>query len=314
MKLFAHAHASHPDWRMALSLAAVQIEAQRHDPSGRHIQDPTLGWVYFSDAFAPHVDALLAELKHRWPGVDWVGAAGLGVAANGVEYLDEPALALMLSDLPREHFRVFSGLQPLGPRDHFRAGAAQVHSDPSADDLPELVAELSARTRSGYLFGGVASGRGDTMHIANGVFRGGLSGVAFGSGVKLVSRVTQGCQPVGPARRITQSLRNVVGLLDGKPALDGLLADLGIGEFALRQSLSRLRDTLVGLSDGGDDLLSHPGQFGTGTLVRNLIGIDLQNRALAVAGNVEDGMQLAFCRRDAQAARLDLVRICTAIR
>ena len=315
MKLFAHGHATHPDWRMALSLAAAQVEAQRHDPGGAHIQAATLGWVYFSDHYAAHADALLAELGRRWPGVEWVGASGMGVAASGVEYIDEPALALMLSDLPRERFRVFSGVRPLGPADHFRAGTAQLHSDASAGDLTDLIAELSARTTAGYLFGGVASsGRGEPMHVANGVFRGGVSGVAFAPRVKLVSRVTQGCQPVGPVRHVTQSLRNVIGLLDGQPALDSLLLDLGLEEDALRQSLSRLRDTLVGLSDRREDLLSRPGQFGTDTLVRNLVGIDLQNRALAIAGNVENGMQLAFCRRDLQSARRDLVRICSEIR
>jgi hypothetical protein len=52
---------------------------------------------------------------------------------------------------------------------------------------------------------------------AGGVFSGGLSGVAFGAGVELVSRVTQGCQPVGPTQRITAADGNVVLELDGKP-------------------------------------------------------------------------------------------------
>ena len=315
MKLFAHAHATHPDWRIALSLAAAQIDAQRQDASGTHVSEATLGWVYFSDHFSSQATALLAELNRRWPGVSWVGGAGVGVAANGVEYMDEPALALMLSDLPPDQFRVFSGMRPLGGADTFACRTAQVHSDPSASDLPELIGEMSTRTATGYLFGGLASGRdGQALHIADGVFQGGLSGVAFGPGVRLVSRVTQGCQPVGPARRVSQSLRNVVGWLDGEPALDSLLLDLDIDEDELRESLSRLRETLVGLSDDRDDLLSRPGTFGTDTRVRHLIGIDLQNRALAIADTVEDGMQLAFCTRNLEAARRDLVRICSEIR
>ena len=57
---------------------------------------------------------------------------------------------------------------------------------------------MSDRTASGYLFGGLASSRGEAMHLADGVWRGGLSGVAFARDVALVSRVTQGCQPLGP--------------------------------------------------------------------------------------------------------------------
>jgi small ligand-binding sensory domain FIST len=314
MKLFAHAHATHPDWRIALALAGAQVDAQRRDPAGLHIERPTLGWVYLSDHYAPHAHAVLAELGQRWPGVSWVGGVGVGISANGVEYFDEPALALMLSDLPREQFRVFSGAKPINTAGGFEASTAQVHADPSTADLGELIAEMSERTATGYLFGGLASARTHALHIADGVFEGGLSGVAFGPGVSLVSRVTQGCQPVGPVRRITQGERNLVVELDGEPAFDCLLRDLGVNEREPREALPRLRETLVGLSDGGDDALARPGQFGSDTRVRNLIGIDPQQRGVAISDAVVPGMQLTFCRRDTEAARRDLVRICSEIR
>jgi len=44
MNRFLHGHATHPDWRIALALAAAQIDAQRHEPG--HAAAPTLGWVY----------------------------------------------------------------------------------------------------------------------------------------------------------------------------------------------------------------------------------------------------------------------------
>ncbi len=311
MKLFAHAHATHPDWRMAVALAAAQIDAQRADASGLHAGDPTLGWVYLSDHYAPHAVPLLAELQRRWPGASWVGAVGIGIAANGVEYMQEAALALMLAELPRSDFRVFSGAQPLGS---FVADTAQVHADPSAHDLGELIGEMSNRTATGYLFGGLASARTEALHLADGVFSGGLSGVAFGPAVTLVSRVTQGCQPVGPAREITACERNVVTRLDGEPALDCLLRDLGVSEDEPREALPRLRQTLVGLSDRRDDLLARPGQFGADTRVRHLVGIDAQQRGVALGDAVQNGMQLAFCHRNVEAARRDLVRICSEIR
>lgn len=310
MKLFAHAHATHPDWRMALALAAAQIDAQR---AGAH-EPATLGWVYLSDHYAAQAHELLAELRQRWPGVSWVGSVGIGISANGVEYFDEPALALMLSALPREQFRVFSGAAPLSTADGFTARAAQVHADPDTPDLGELVAEMSDRTQAGYLFGGLASARTQALHIADGVFRGGLSGVAFGPEVGLMSRVTQGCQPVGPVRRVTAGERNLVMALDGEPALDCLLRDLGVDDREPREALPRLRQTLVGLSDAPDTALARPGQFGADTRVRHLIGIDPGQRGIAIGDLVEPGLQLAFCRRDTEAARRDLVRICSEIR
>ena len=315
MKPFFHAHATHPDWRVALALAAAQLKGQQQAAGAA---EATLGWVYLSDHHAAQAGAVLADLKQRWPGVGWVGAVGIGIAASGVEYFDEPALALMLCSLPREQFRVFSGVRPLGG---FAAQTAQVHADPSTADLAGLIGEMSDRTATGYLFGGLASARGDggnaagrALHIADGVFEGGLSGVAFGPGVALVSRVTQGCQPVGPVRRVTSAERNLVLQLDGEPALDALLRDLQLDNAAPRDVMARLRQTLVGLSDGSDDAPARPGQFGADTRVRHLIGLDPARRGVAIGETVEPGMQLAFCARNTEAARRDLVRICAEIR
>ena len=79
---------------------------------------------------------------------------GIGVAASGVEYFDEPALVLMLASLPRGRFEVFSGAQPIRRIEPY---AALVHADAATPDLAELIAEMSDRTTSGYLFGGVAA-------------------------------------------------------------------------------------------------------------------------------------------------------------
>jgi small ligand-binding sensory domain FIST len=182
--------------------------------------------------------------------------------------------------------------------------------------------ELAARTSTGYLFGGLASARPDDddggtgrcLHIADAVLDGGLSGVAFAADVTLVSRVTQGCQPVGPVRHVTAADGNVVAELDDEPALDCLLRDLGIEARAPRTAVARLRQTLVGLSDAPGRRAGAAGQFGTDTRVRHLVGIDPARRAIAIGDVVPAGVQLAFCTRHTEAARRDLVRICTEIR
>ncbi|OYT98338.1 MAG: hypothetical protein CFE40_10215 [Burkholderiales bacterium PBB1] len=311
MKLFLHAHATHPDWRFALSLANAQLEAQRALPD--HIDTPTLGWVYLSDHYGVAAEALLTALRSLWPGVAWVGSVGVGIAANGVEYFDEPALSLMLGDIAPAHFRVFSGVQPLSGQPGFTAATALVHADTSAHDVADLVGELADQTRTGYLFGGVASARGRAVHIADGVYHGGLSGVAFDAQVPLISRVTQGCQPIGAVRRVTAVERNLVVSLDDEPALACLLRDLKVDASDPREALPRLRGTLVGLSDPGGER-ARGGNFGTETRVRHLVGVDPGRHAVAVADLVECGMQLAFCQRNTDAARRDLVRICTEIR
>jgi small ligand-binding sensory domain FIST len=309
---FLVGHAAHPDWRAALALAGAQVEARRAAHEARAAGPLSLGFVYFSDHYAAHAEALYAELRQRWPRVAWVGCVGVGVCAGGAEYIDEPALALMLAALPAGRFELFSGARKL---QHGDAWSALVHADPGTPDLPDLIAEMSDRTGSGYLFGGLVSSRAAGTHIADGLWQGGLSGVAFAREVGLVSRVTQGCQPVGATREITACERNVITELDGRPALPCLLADLGIAAPAAgREALLRLRATLVGLTDASGSALGRGGQFGADTRVRHLVGLDPGRQAVAVADLVQPGMRAAFCQRDVNAARRDLVRICSEIR
>ena len=319
MKTFLQAHAAHPDPNKALAVAGAQIEAQRRLP-GRATH-PTLGWFYLTDHYAVQAEQLLARLQQRWPGVAWVGSVGIGVAAGGQEHFDEPALSLMLAELPLDQFRVFSGVRPLVD---FVAHTAQVHADPSTEDLAELIKEMSRRTATGYLFGGLSSARNRPLHIAQDVLQGGLSGVAFDNRVALVSRVTQGCQPVGPLRSVTGFDQNVIIELDGEPALNCLLRDMALAENTdARAALPHLRQTLVGLSDrraadlqqGGRFYTpARHGAFGSDTRVRNLVGLDPSRRGFAIGEDAAPGLQLTFCTRNTEAARRDLMRICAEIR
>jgi small ligand-binding sensory domain FIST len=276
----------------------------------------TLGWLYITDHYAKDSQHVLHAVRQQWPDVDWIGTVGVGVAASGVEYFNEPALVLMIADLPRSAYKLFSGRQPLG---NFDAQVIQAHADGQTPDLSEVLIELSERTRSRYLFGGLTASRTRHVHWANEVLEGGISGVAFGPEVTLASRVTQGCQPVGRTRIVTECEHNVVYTLDDQPALDCLLGDLDVDMaqaqgLQVRRLLPRLRATLAGLSEPGVDNVAWSGQFGVNTRVRHLIGLEPTRRGLALADSVNQGMQLAFCQRNAIAARRDLVRICAEIR
>lgn len=307
---FFAAHAADADWHAALSACLQQLRGQAG------LQACTLGWCYLTDYFAGSAEALLAELQRALPGVAWVGTVGVGVSASGVEHFDQPALALMLADLPRESFRLFSGRQPLPhPGEGFEAHTALVHAEGGTPDVQELLQELAGRTATGYLFGGLASSRTRSLHIADGVFTGGLSGVLFGPEVGLVSRVTQGCQPIGPRRRVSHVERNYVLGLDGEPALDAVMADLGLApETPLEELAEALSSTLVGMSSGTEDRPAGPGQFGPDTLVRHIVGVDPDNRVLAIGDEVPHGTLLTFCTRHPDAALADVRRIATEIR
>jgi small ligand-binding sensory domain FIST len=343
---FLHAHATHPQADLALELVWAQLAAQ-----GVLDMQATLGWCYLTEELADSAPRILEDLRRRLPQVAWVGAVGAGVLATGVEYFDEPAVAVMVCNLPAADFRIFHGRQPLSghnplvphrTEDPWRAHTAMVHADGHSPELPELIQELAQRTDTGFVFGGVSVGQAQSLHMAlapdgiknevaaeapagtgrktpAGIWHGGLSGVAFGAGVRVVSRVTQGAEPIGPCREITASHRNVVYELDGMPALNCLLKDLGVPVTVSesdwhRDALPKVRATLVGLTDAYSDLLSHGQHFGADTRVRHLIGLDPGRYGVAISDLVEPGMQLAFCHRHVAAARKDLVRICAEIR
>jgi len=335
MKLFPSGHATHPQWRMAAGLALAQLRAQMALPE--YASAPTLGLLYITDHYAGEAREILDHLSAELPEVtDWAGTVGVGIMANNAEYFDEPALSVLLCALPADQYRVFSGVAPLalagndgpnGPNSQFRAHTALVHADAATPELPELIAEMAGRTDTGYLFGGLSSGRTGALQFAvggngniqgqgaaDGVFLGGLSGVAFGPGVHLISRVTQGCQPVSVEREITAADDNLVLALDGEPALDVLLADLKVSLDEPQEAIDAVRATLAGLASAGADGLRRTGDLGADVRVRHIIGLDPTRRGVAIADQAVIGMRLSFCRRNAAAARADLMRICAEIR
>lgn len=328
MKLFPSGHATHPQWRMAAGLVLAQLRAQMALPD--YARSPSLGVLYITDHYAAEAQEILDHLGAELPEItDWTGTVGIGVAANNAEYFDEPALSLMLCELPSDQYRVFSGVAPLASSEMsgFEAHTALVHADPQTPDLGELVAEMAGRTDTGYLFGGLSSGRAGSLQFAiggngnirgqgavGGVFRGGLSGVVFGQGVRLVSRVTQGCQPASAERQITRADGNLLLELDGAPALDVLLADLQVSLDEPERAIESVRATLVGLSGPGSDGPRRTRELGSDVRVRHIIGLDPTRRGVAIAEVAEAGMRMSFCRRNAQAARADLMRVCAEIR
>lgn len=331
MKLFPYGHATHPQWQMAAGLVLAQLRAYLALPG--YAKSPTLALLYITDHYAAHAQDILDHLSAELPDItDWSGTVGVGIASNNVEYFDEPALTVMLCELPHDQYRVFSGVSPLPPASlgRFKAHTALVHADATTPDVAELIDEMAQRTGSGYVFGGLASSRSSTVQFAlsghgnvkgqgaaGGVFTGGLSGVAFGQGAALMSRITQGCRPVSAHHEITACESNVVTELDGQPALEVMLADLDVSLDEPREALAKVRTTLVGLSRPADiphDGAGRHGQFGAEVLVRHLIGLDPARKGIAIAEVPVVGMKLAFCERNMEAARADLVRVCAEIR
>jgi len=334
---FRHAHASHPDWSVATEECLLLLQQFAGDE--RYARNANLGFLYLTDGLAEHADEILATLKARTAIPNWVGASGVGVCATGVEFYDEPALAVMLGAFAPGTFNVFSGTQrppTLGTRTDAGADAAftaLVHADPNSPELPELLVDMANKVASGYLFGGISSGRGKAVQIADRVLSGGLSGVVFASDVSLVSRVSQGVHRLRAATRhqVTRATNNLIVELDGRRAFDVLLEDSGIRERATlqlgtdggaREDFTKVRAKLQALGRQGLFVGIEPSAAGgyrertprEDYVVRHVVALDPGKGVVAIAAHIDEGQVVTFCTRDEPAARKDLIRICAEIR
>jgi small ligand-binding sensory domain FIST len=298
---FRAGHAAAPAWRAAADTALDRIGTM---PAGAN-----LGFLYVSDRLAGDASALLAYLRRVTGVPEWVGSVGVGVLGAGIEYLDEPAVAVMIGALPEGEFSVFSGRSrapELGARTPSGAEAAHfaiVHGDPNTQDMPELIEDMSSKVASGYLVGGLSSSRAGTFQLANEVLEGGLSGVVLSSRIDVTTRLTQGCTPLPGRHVVTEGERNIIVSLDDRPALDVLKED--IGEVLARDLRRAAQFIHAGLPVPGSDT----GDY----LVRNLVGIDPQQKLVAIGAYVEPGMPILFCKRDGATARADLGRMLDSI-
>jgi small ligand-binding sensory domain FIST len=301
MPQFRYAHASGKDWREVAEKCAARIAGATGN----------LGFLYATDRVADHMSDILALCRKATGVVHWVGTVGLGVCATGKEYFDEPAAAVMVGDFEPDSFKVFSGISSDEDikRVELRCGGAQaafalVHADPTTSNVAELIVRLADKVESGFLVGGLTSSRQQNLHIADRVMEGGLSGVAFADSVTIATRLTQGCSPIGPKHTVTGSQRNILVTLDGRPALEVFLEDIG---ETLGEEIERIGGLVfAGLPIKGSDT----GDY----LVRNLVGIDPANKLVAIGEILPPNATVMFCRRDADTAQEDMTRMLDSIR
>ena len=330
MSLFPVAHASHEDWRAATEQVVLQLRGQLLRQS---LQPHRLGLVYIAQGLVPHAQQLLALLARELPQVtDWVGSSGHAVLAMEHEYSESSSLAVMLLDLPAAHYRVYSGVAPLaqsGAEAGFEAHSALVHSSIDQPDLAELLLELSERISTGNLFGALSSEQGVQFacraedlprlraQASVGIFHAGFSGVAFDADVACISRLAQGCAPLGAGLAITEARGPVVLELEGEPALPRLLQMLDVEASpsaggGWQAALSQLRKTQAAIAPLGRGL--ERGALTDEAQVLHIVGLDPVRQGIALSSPVEAEHTVIFCQRQSSAARHELMQMGAALK
>ena len=217
------------------------------------------------------------------------------------------AIVALVAALPADSFRLFDRVHDsasdLDPATaawlHANpVGCGVVHGDPRQPDIAADIARLSDAT-SAFLVGGLTSAEASPMQIAGRPAEGGISGVLFGADVQVVTGLSQGCTPVGPAHEVTASQGPWVLSLDGRPAIDVLKEDIG---EVLARNLERIAGFIhIALPVIGTDRPDY--------VVRNLLAVDLRRGIIAVGDQLRSGTLLMFVKRDPATALADLSRM-----
>ena len=294
---FASALCLSRDWRTV----ADTIGARLASSGGR------LGILYTDESFAPHLDEIAEALRERTGVPDWVSAAGYGVIASGEEHFGEPGAVALVADVPPDGYRLFAGGRNAGAdlalhEVQWLADAvmplALAHVDPRHPEAMEAVEGLVTGT-GGFLVGGLTAAAGEAPHRADGA-TGCLSGVAFSpAAVEIATALSQGCTPLGSAHTVTRGKGNLLIELDGRPALDAFVEDIG---EELASDLRRVNGRIfAAIPVRGSDTADYT--------VRNLVGIDPSSKIVAIAEAVPEGGRVLFCRRDRESAVNDMRRM-----
>lgn len=301
---FRSAQAASHDWRSACRSCIAQLR----DLPAR----ASLGFVYASDPLTEALDLVVGELRRATGIEDWVGTGGAGVCATGREHVNEGALVVLVGELSAGAYRLFDHLEdgariaedlaawPSGRGARFGI----VHGDPRQGPAQEAIANL-ADERDVFLVGGLTSSvTGGAVQIARRPSEGGLSGVLLTPDVPVITGISQGCSPIGPVHEVTGCRDAWITGLDGRPALDVLKEE--VGELLARQ-LKRIGGYIhVALPVQGSDRADY--------LVRNLVGLNMQQQAIAVGATLRSGDPVIFVRRDGAAAQADLRRMLVDLR
>lgn len=303
---FASALSVHPDAAEATGEVAGRV-LERLGAA------PELAMLFCS----PHHTDALADIAAAvrtlvQPGV-LLGSTGVAVVGGDREVEDGPAVSLWAARLaaPARPVRVTAARTSSGTAvgglaaDTCGPGELLVLlADPFSlpvDDVVELLGQLDPPVP---VVGGAASAAqrpGDNRLVLDDeVVSDGGVGAVLPADVATSLVVSQGCRPIGEPMIVTRAQGNVLLELAGRPALTRLEE---IAAAADEDERARLAAGLhVGIA-----VDEHRETFGRGDfLIRNLIGVDREAGALAVAERVTVGTTVQFQVRDAHAANEDL--------
>jgi len=117
--------------------------------------------------------------------------------------------------------------------------------------------------------------------------------------VPIMTNLTQGCTPIGKRHVVTHCESNIVHSLDLRPALDVLAEDAG--EVIAQDWQQSSGYVFAGLVNKNSDM----GDYS----IRQIIGIDKEEKLIAIGDFLQHNDEIIFCRRDGNSALEDMKRM-----
>ena len=312
---WASAVSEHADLEQAIDECATGLLSRMDSLA------PDLAVVFVSQHHEAGYEQVTGLVKQRLPSAKVFGCSGGGIIGGGVEVEQRAAVSITAASLPDVQIDAFhldgDSLPDLDAGPALWEELVGVTSeqdpqfvmlaDPFSFPVQNLLLGLDFAFSHSVKIGGLASGAqqqgGNALFLNDQVHRSGAIGLALHGNITVDTVVAQGCRPIGRPMHITESRRNVLVQLDGKPPLD-VLKDLFQTMSERDQDL--MRNSLF-LGVVMDELLEDPkqGDF----LIRNVVGMDARTGVMAIGEMLKEGQLVQFHLRDAATSAEDLIAV-----
>ncbi|NCJ08444.1 hypothetical protein GS597_18420 [Synechococcales cyanobacterium C] len=331
-------------WVSALStrpsLEQAIDEVVQHTQSALQ-KSADLGLIFISNTFTSEYPRLLPLLQERLQVRHLIGCGGSGIigpqmTGKTIEVEQDPALVLTLAHLPEVQIHAFHIAAESLPDPDSAPDAwinmigvspqAQPHfllfADSGTAKIKDLLQGLdyayTGSTKVGGLTGGTAFSVTSGLFCDGHRYESGTVGIALSGNIHIDTIVAQGCRPIGPLYRVTAAERHVLLQIEAQP----VRTPGGTLEASQEQTPLSALQSVVNAMTPEDQVLAQkalsigiarnefqqtlePGDF----LIRNLIGVDPRNGAVAIGDRIRPGQRVQFHLRDAQSSQAELVAL-----
>ena len=285
----------------------------------------SLAMLFVSADGAEHCDEIAAQVGQRLGDPKLLGCTAESIVGVGREIEGESALSLWTAHLPASTIipmqlrleQAPEGGAIVGwssdlPADWPDDAALIVLGDPFSFPADAMLERLNEDRPGIPVIGGMASSGAapgeNRLLLGDQVHRDGAVALLIHGGLRVRTVVSQGCRPIGRHMVITKAEKNVIHELGGRPALlqlKEIFDTLPTREQELVQKGLHVGRVVSEYQDSFQQ-----GDF----LVRNVIGIDPDNGAVAIGDFVRPGQTVQFHVRDAQTADDELRQLLAAVR